>query len=190
MNRLYIPKHYSKTLKEIDPQFFLDNGYHFLLCDLDNTLDPYCVDEPQQDAIETVKRLLDAGLRFVIVSNNSPKRVGHYAKLLGVDYLCYCAKPFAKKIRKFLIAQRVDLSTVILIGDQLSTDIPAANRLGVASLLTEPLYEKEPIWTRFNRLFDRPRRKKLKERKMLRYWNEEKMSSIDSNATIKEEKEC
>ena len=60
----------------------------------------------------------------------------------------------------------------LLIGDQIVTYVKAGNGAGVRCLLTEPLDSQEPPWTKFNRIFDRPKRKKIKEKGYAKPWKE------------------
>ena len=41
------------------------------------------------------------------------------------------------------------------IGDQIMTDILGANRIGCLSIFVNSISTNEPIWTKFNRFFER-----------------------------------
>ena len=172
MRKRNIPFALSQDIFEIPAEFYQSIGVKALLVDLDNTLDPYVVSSPCDRTKEWKEKIVAAGIRIVILSNNSGGRVGKYASELGVEARFFMKKPFSGPLKKFLAEENLSKDEVILVGDQIQTDVLAANGAGVRVILTEPLYHKEPPWTRFNRIFDRPKRKKIKSRHLSPYWKE------------------
>ena len=170
MGRKHIPFAYAHSIYEIDVSFFQKLGVKFILSDLDNTLDPYIVQTPTDSAIELVKNLDAAGIKLIVVSNNSGTRVHRYAELLGVDAECFMKKPFSGPLKKMMKRRGIDPNEAIMIGDQIMTDVIASNGAGVRCILTEPLCDKEPPWTKWNRLFDKPKRKKMAKLGLLKDW--------------------
>ena len=169
-----IPFALSETIFEIPAEFYQSLGVKVVLVDLDNTLDPYSVSDPTERTIAWRNRIIDAGLRIVILSNNSGKRVRRYAKTLEVENRCFMRKPFSGPLKRFLVEEGLNPAEAIMVGDQIQTDVKAANGAGVKAILTEPLDPAEPIWTKFNRIFDRPKRKKIKSKRLSPNWKEVK----------------
>ncbi len=163
-----MPTGYYPSSRDIPAELLAALGYKLVLFDLDNTLDPYAVSEPTEEAKAMKERFESAGLRLMIASNNKGKRVGHYANLLGIEYRCWMLKPFAFKINRLIKELGYKKEEVILIGDQIQTDIKAGVRAKISTILVEPLDPLiEPPWTRWNRRFDRPKREKLREEGLL-----------------------
>lgn len=169
MNK-YIPSATSKNIYEIDPQFFIDIGIKNLIIDLDNTLDCYKSDTPNEEAKELIKKLLDKKLNLIIISNNTKKRVSKYAKELGINYISSACKPFRFKIKKYLKKNNLVYNQTILIGDQLLTDIKVANKLKIKSIFVEKLVESDQLTTRFNRFFEKRIKEKLLKKDILIDW--------------------
>ncbi len=172
MRKRNIPFALSQDIFEIPAEFYISLGVKALLVDLDNTLDPYVVSSPSEKTKEWKQKMVEKGLRIVILSNNSGGRVGKYASELGVEARFFMKKPFAGPLKRFLQEEGLSKDEVILVGDQIQTDVKAGNGAGVRVILTEPLFHKEPPWTKFNRIFDRPKRKKIKARHLSPYWKE------------------
>ena len=172
MRQRVIPFARANTVFEIPASFYHSLGIKILLMDLDNTLDPYTVSEPTERALQWAKKMQEEGLRIYILSNNSGKRVGHYASLLGVEARYYMKKPFSGPLKRFLAEMGFKKEEVILIGDQIQTDVKAGNGAGIRVILTEPLFKKEPPWTKFNRIFDKPKRKKIVKNHLSPMWQE------------------
>ena len=169
MRKSIVPSAYYRSSRDIPPEVLAKMGIKLVLFDLDNTLDPYAVSEPTEEAFAMCARFKAAGLRPFICSNNKEKRVGHYANLLGIEYACMMLKPFACKIKKLIKSLGYDNSEVILIGDQIQTDVKAGYRARIKTILVEPLDPTiEPPWTRFNRKFDKPKREKMREAGLLK----------------------
>lgn len=172
MRKRVIPFCRANSVFEIPASFYHKLGVKVLLMDLDNTLDPYTVSEPSERAKAWAKQMMEEGFSIYILSNNSGKRVGHYAGLLGVHARYFMKKPFSGPLKRFLEEMKLAKEEVILIGDQIQTDVKAGNGAGIKVILTEPLYKVEPPWTKFNRLFDKPKRKKIVKEHLSPMWQE------------------
>ena len=167
-----IPFALATNVFEIPASFYKDHGVRVLLMDLDNTLDPYTVSSPSQHTVEWAKAMMEEGLEIYILSNNSGKRVGKYAADLGVKARYFMFKPFAGPLKKFMKEMGLAKSEVMLIGDQIQTDVLAGNGAGIRVILTEPTSPVEPLSTKINRIFDRPKRKKIKANHLCPTWQE------------------
>ena len=168
----FIPFAYAQSIYEIKIDFYKRNGVKVLLIDLDNTLDSYRLYVPSERAVGYIKYLQDNGITPVIISNNRGKRVSTYANHLKIDYVSMAGKPFAGRILKEISKRNLSKDEVMLVGDQLITDVTAGRRAGIRVVLTEKLVKEDQITTRINRLFDRPIRKYLKNRNKLKNWEE------------------
>ena len=159
MPHLYRPFAHAKSIFEIDIDFFKKMGVETLFVDLDNTLDSYKLYHPTSKAKELIPKILNSGIHPVIVSNNRGKRVRTYADELGVEYIANCMKPFPCKIKKYLKKHKLLKEQVMLVGDQMMTDVAAANGAGIRVVLTDKIVKEDQWTTHINRLFGRPIRK-------------------------------
>lgn len=163
-----VPYAYSKSLYEVDINFFKKIGIKYLFCDLDNTLDSYQRKEPSDKAKELIKILKENSITPIIISNNRGKRVSTYANALDIDYLCSSGKPFPFRIKKFMKAKKIDPNEVMMVGDQLATDIKCAVSAGIKSLLVDKLVKEDQLTTRINRFFEKlPRKQMMKKGKLI-----------------------
>ena len=106
-------------------------------------------------------------LYICIVSNNKAKRKSIYCDRLGVQGIFSCFKPFPNKIVKFIKELGYQKDEVVLVGDQLITDVLCGNNAKIRVILTEPIVKKDQWTTRFNRLIDRPIRKSMLKKGIL-----------------------
>ena len=159
MFKKFIPFAHAQSIYEIDVNFFKRHGITTLFMDLDNTLDSFKAREPKEATINYVKKLKENGINPIIISNNKASRVSGYANLLGVEFLSSARKPFSKKIKNEIAKRGVDKNSVMLVGDQMMTDVLAANGAKIKVVLTEKIVKEDQWTTHINRIFDRPIRK-------------------------------
>lgn len=171
MKNKFVPTVSAKSLYEVKPAFFQEIGVKVLLLDLDNTLASYKEEVASEITLSYLQKLIETGLKLFIISNNKPKRVEKYAKSLNLPFLASARKPLRSQIKKFLASHHVSLEEVMLVGDQLLTDVWGANRLGIKVLLVEKLVEADQWATRFNRIIDTIIRKKLRKQNKLKEWS-------------------
>lgn len=170
MLKIHIPYAHATSVFDIDVSFFKKEKVETLLVDLDNTLDSYKILTPSKRVFELKQKLLDNGIKMMIVSNNTGKRVTTYATELGVPFISSIRKPFASKLLKKMKELNIDISTTMMVGDQTVTDIACGNRAKIKTVLTDKIVKEDQPTTHFNRLFDRPIRKALKRKNLLREW--------------------
>lgn len=172
MFKKFIPYAHSQSIYEIEMDFYKRNGIKTLFMDLDNTLDSYRAREPKPQTIEYVSELKKNKITPIIISNNKAKRVSGYANLLGVEFLSSARKPFSRRIKAEIARRNLKKDEVMLVGDQLMTDVLAAKGAGIKVVLTEKLVKEDQWTTHINRLIDRPIRKYHRKRNNLINWRE------------------
>ena len=104
------------------------------------------------------------GFKVIIFSNSNKKRLTPFKEILQVDCSASSRKPREKKFKKVLEEYKFEQSEVSIIGDQVMTDVFGGNRMGIFSILTNPISNKEPIWTKINRLRENRVIKKLEKK--------------------------
>lgn len=167
-----IPYALAASLYEIPFSFYKAKGIKTIFLDLDNTLAPYLWPSPDERAKNWCEEAKSNGLDVYILSNNTGRRVSLFAKELGVGFASMMRKPFSGPLKRFLSSKNLKPAECMMVGDQIMTDVTACNGAGVRCVLTEPLDPHEPPWTKFNRLFDRPKRKKIRKEGLSRPWEE------------------
>lgn len=145
-----------ETVSEIDLEQFYAQGFRGIVTDLDNTL----VSQLTPDATEACKafiaRARGLGFNIVVLSNNGPRRVGHFADPLGLTYICRARKPRPGAFRAALAKLGVEASQALMLGDQTMTDILGGNRAGLHTVLVRPVARNEEgLPTKINRFMER-----------------------------------
>jgi len=170
MFKRFIPDYHAPSVYDVKVELYHSIGVKNVLIDLDNTLDSYRLFSPSPRALALKENLIASGIKIFIISNNHGPRVTAYANALGVECLHSTRKPFAYKVRRLLKEKNYLPEETMLVGDQLITDVLCAKRAGIRVLLTEKIVEEDQWTTHFNRLLDRPIRRYLKKKGLLKEW--------------------
>lgn len=165
-----VPFAFAKNIYEIEIGFFHKLGVKYIFMDLDNTLDSYLAKEPTKRAVEFITKLKNNQIQPIIISNNKGPRVSKYSNILGIEFLPRSGKPFSGKIKKFLKTKGIDPSEVVMVGDQLATDIKAAKGAKIRGILVDKIVEEDQKVTKFNRFFEKPFRNRMKRKGKLIDW--------------------
>ena len=143
------PDYLFDSYREITPDFLHRQGIALLLTDLDYTLAPKAVRRPNEALKSWIAELQGAGITVMIVSNNrSGRRVTDFCAELGIPYQGHAKKPGTEGLRKAMARAGKGRSETAMLGDKLLTDVLAAKRAGVLSLMVEPLGGAVGPWQR------------------------------------------
>ncbi len=148
---------------DIKPEFLRDRGVRLLLLDIDNTISPYGQQVPAEDICRWAEDMKAAGVALYFVSNNKGNRPEIFSRQLGVPYLKAVGKPSRRGIYEAMARTGAKASETALVGDQIYTDVLAANRAGIMSLLVEPIKFTNPLLA-IRYFFELPFRSLAKER--------------------------
>ncbi len=141
-----IPDYSFHSICDVSPDFLKLRGIKLLLLDLDNTLAPYGTLEPSREIADWAKSVKDAGIELFMVSNNHGEtRVKAFADRFGIGFIMGANKPFASGVRKALEQLGKTEKETALAGDQIFTDVIAANSAGVTSIIVEPIKIINPL---------------------------------------------
>lgn len=132
-----------------------------VLTDLDNTLIAWNNPEGTEELRKWLIELEEANIPLIVVSNNSKERISKAVAPLGAKYVSRALKPFTKGINEAIKELNLTPKDVVMVGDQLMTDIWAANNAGVRSILVKPLIETDQWNTKINRFIEKPVKKAM-----------------------------
>ena len=155
MKSILIPDYIFPNYRAVTVEFLREAGIRGLLVDIDNTLAPYEVAEPDDEIRAWVRALTEDGVKIAFVSNNHPPRVELFNRTLGMPAYPDAAKPLKKKPMQALVELGTKKEETATLGDQIFTDVLTGRRLGLRTLLVPPIKDKRDPFTRFKRLLER-----------------------------------
>lgn len=149
MNK-FRPTIYKKNIFSIDYEKLKKEGITCLIFDLDNTLALLEDKECPEDTKKLIKKLQKDFLIFII-SNNTKGRIAPYQKELGVYAVSFALKPLTIGLKKIKLLHHLKKKEMVMIGDQIVTDVLSGNSFHIKTILVDPLGEKDLKITGLNR---------------------------------------
>lgn len=160
MNYFY-PDAYQKSIYTIDYNKLKENGIKCLLFDLDNTCVPYVDKVPSKKLKNLFDKLKEQDFKVIIFSNSPKTRLEPFKTQLKVDCCAKAGKPRKKSFIKVINLYKYDLSEVVIIGDQLVTDIYGGNKVGITTILVNPMSDIDMPFTKVNRYIEKKQINKM-----------------------------
>ena len=130
----------GRSIAEIAPEALARRGIRLLLADLDNTLVPYGVPEPDDRVRAWTAELAEHGVTLFVLSNNRhPGRPERFSQALGVPFIGHAGKPKPRSFYRAMEQMGCTAEQTAIVGDQIFTDILGGRNAGIFTLLVEPI---------------------------------------------------
>lgn len=127
------------TIEHLHPDLLQAQHLRGLILDVDDTLVPTW-DTELSPVVRTWLLAVKAQMQIWLVSNNlNYRRIERISQDVDLPFLVGAAKPSCRKIRQAVHAMNLPFSQVAMVGDRLFTDILAGNRLGMFTILVNPI---------------------------------------------------
>ncbi|MDZ8055842.1 MAG: YqeG family HAD IIIA-type phosphatase [Aulosira sp. ZfuVER01] len=131
------------SVLNLTPDIIRQYGLKGLVLDVDETLVPMRVGAASAELQQWVEQIRSSTVLWLVSNNLSEVRIGGIARSLNLPYYLGAAKPSRRKIRAALRAMNLPVHQVGMVGDRLFTDVLAGNRLGMFTILVEPIIHPE-----------------------------------------------
>ncbi len=153
--RALLPDLVVNRVQDIDLTRLYRQGIRGLLIDLDNTLVPWDRASIGPDVAQWLQSVQSQGFSVCFVSNGMPERVAKFSADVGIPAVGRAVKPRKTPFRRALKLLGLTSDQCAVIGDQLFTDVLGGNRMGMLTVLINPLSEKELRSTRVVRRLEK-----------------------------------
>ena len=137
----YKPTWMVSSIYQITPEQLKKLGIKAVLTDLDNTLIAWNNPDGTPELRAWLEEMKEANIPVIVVSNNKASRVARAVKPFGLDFISRAMKQL-----------NLQPEQVIMVGDQLMTDIRASHAAKVRSVLVKPIVKTDAWNTRINRM--------------------------------------
>lgn len=135
---------------EVDSVFAIDYdrlaalGYRGLLFDIDQTLVNHGdAATPEIEAL--FASLQQKGFKMLFLSNNTSERISEFNQNIRLPFIELAEKPHPAAFLRALEQLDLPADAVLMIGDQVFTDVLGANRAGLASILVRFIRREHEI---------------------------------------------
>ena len=147
----FFPDIYIRSVFELPLEDLKKQGIRGLVFDIDNTIAPYDVAEPDESIVELFSCLRKEGFKLCILSNNSKERVHLFNRKLGVLAIHKGGKPGVKKLRRAMEIMGTDAKSTAMVGDQVFTDMWCGHNADLYCIMTAPICNRDQLITKVKR---------------------------------------
>ena len=140
--KLFQPDGTSRFLTDITPETAAAMHCKAIAIDADNTSSHDLTTEPLPGTEDWVRRMKAAGLSVVLLSNAKTERAKVLADRYDIPVVGLAAKPLPHGYLRAARKTRVRRKELLVLGDQLFTDILGGNLAGCRTIWVEP-YEAD-----------------------------------------------
>lgn len=157
------PTYIIKSVDKIPFVLLERDNIKGLIFDVDNTISTMGKGVTEE-CYKWIKEAQSLGYKVCILSNSvNLRKVKKIMSDLDVLGLCFAKKPSTKGFKMALDLLDLKKEEVVMIGDQVFTDVWGANRFGIKSILVSPINRKEGPFTLIKRPIEKIILRKYKE---------------------------
>ena len=164
---LLMPSAICKNVTDITVKFLKENKIECILLDVDNTLAYQGSQEPFEGAVEWTHEIRSCGINIVIVSNNLKKRVEPFSRKFDLPFVYLSLKPLPFGFNRAKKILKSDRENILVVGDQIFTDILGANLASMKSILLDTDSSNDSFGLKIRRVFERPIKKRMYKSKKI-----------------------
>lgn len=135
----------SGTILNLTPELLHQNHLKGLVLDVDETLVPFRMADVSEELLPWVESIRQIAPLWLVSNNISEARIRRIAKTLSLPYIAGAGKPSRRKLRRAVEAMQLPVEQVGMVGDRLFTDVLAGNRLGMFTILVEPMVSPDAV---------------------------------------------
>lgn len=155
MFQFLYPKKYLMSVYELTPELLKSLGMETVIFDIDNTLVPYWIKEPDDKLKAYFASLREAGIVISVLSNSREERSRVFCRSMDIPYVYRAGKPGIKGLNKLIKKLGAKRESCLIAGDQIFTDVWCGNRGGIYSVLIKQVSPKDEWITKPKRGIER-----------------------------------
>lgn len=113
-----------------------------MVLDVDDTLLPTWDAEVPPNILAWLQEIKHQMPIWLVSNNLNHRRIERIAQQVELPFLMGAGKPSRRKIRQAVQAMNLPYNQVAMVGDRLFTDILVGNRLGMFTILVQPIISR------------------------------------------------
>lgn len=152
---MFRPNLYKIRVTDITVENLKQLGVNTLFLDIDNTLSTHHGKEYVDGLFEWLEEMKNNNIKLILTSNSKNERVEPFAKGIAVDYISMSLKPLSRGFRIAKNRLNVNKKDIVVVGDQLFTDVLGAKFFGVKVILLKPILLEDKLSFKIKRWLER-----------------------------------
>ena len=129
------------TIFNLTPQVLQKYQIQGLILDVDETLVPFKQRSASGELQQWITKVKQNTPIWLVSNNISHARIGNIARAVDLPFIASAKKPSRRKLQQAATAMQLPVERVAMVGDRLFTDVLAGNRLGMFTVLVEPMVD-------------------------------------------------
>jgi uncharacterized protein len=129
------------TIFDLTPEILQEYQISGLILDVDETLVPFKQTEASLELQEWIAEIRRNTPIWLVSNNISQTRISNIALSVNLPFIYSAQKPSRRRLREAAAAMNLPVEKVAMVGDRLFTDVLAGNRLGMFTILVEPMVD-------------------------------------------------
>ena len=114
-----------------------------LVLDIDDTIVPIGSNTAQPELALWIAEIRQIVPLWLVTNNPNQVRIGAIADSLSLPYFLSAAKPSRRKLRQAVAEMKIEPARVAMVGDRIFTDVLGGNRMGMFTILIEPIVSND-----------------------------------------------
>lgn len=129
------------SVLDLTPELIAQHHLKGLILDVDETLVPFKQSQPFEEVRQWLQQVQTLATVVLVSNNLSHSRISRIAETLGVPFYTGAGKPSRRKLRQAVALMQLPHHEIAMVGDRLFTDVLGGNRLGLFTVLVEPMVD-------------------------------------------------
>ena len=129
------------TIFDLTAQILEQYDISGLILDVDETLVPFQQKDTSLELQQWIAEIRQVTPIWLVSNNISYSRIGNIANSVDLPFISAAKKPSRRKLQQAATEMDLPVEKVAMVGDRLFTDVLAGNRLGMFTILVEPMVD-------------------------------------------------
>ncbi len=129
----------GSSVLNLTPDLLTQYQIDGLVLDVDDTIVPIGIGIAPPELILWIQQIKEIVPVWLVTNNPNQVRIGAIADSLSLPYFLSAGKPSRRKLREAIAAMKMEPARVAMVGDRVFTDVLAGNRMGMFTILIEPI---------------------------------------------------
>lgn len=131
----------GESILSLTPDILAKHKLKGLVLDVDETLVPMSMSQVTHELHQWIQQVKPYAALWLVSNNISYCRIHRIAAALDLPYIHGARKPSRRRLRRAVEAMNLPVEQIGMVGDRFFTDILAGNRLGMFTILVEPMVD-------------------------------------------------